>query len=310
VFAFGISLALAATSASGQATPPMRSGTMAVERAIESITQHQDARPYGNGAAALQGLFRGEDYPPQALARGEEGSVGVLVSVDKRGAVKDCVVVRSSGYASLDTQTCRIIWMRAKFNPPRSATAKAANYSVYQTITWRLEDDPAPSDPWRMRLTISFDGKPPSCKLDYSGPDQFRPPEATICQSAGITRAWAELVRPGLVMISENEFTIGEAPPLIMMAGDHLLGRQVVRMEVDAAGFRSSCAVIRSTGSVPPEQPGPCNAAPRRFVPRKDASGAPAGFTAYMVFESYLRIDKPSEPQPGATRRRTKEPNS
>lgn len=69
---------------------------------------------------SVQGLIREDDYPSEAIRKNEEGTVGVEITVDERGGVADCVVYQSSGSAALDTQTCRLMWLRARFVPART----------------------------------------------------------------------------------------------------------------------------------------------------------------------------------------------
>jgi protein TonB len=88
----------------------------------------------------LTGVFRGEDYPPGALDRGEQGTVGVRVEVDRSGRVSRCIVTKSSGHASLDTATCRIIEARARFAPARDENGASIQGSVTQNVTWRIAE--------------------------------------------------------------------------------------------------------------------------------------------------------------------------
>lgn len=88
--------------------------------------------------ANLVSLFSTDDYPPEAWRNGEEGMVAVRLTVDPNGKVADCVVTISSGFPSLDVQTCRIIWMRAQFIPARDAEGAAVQDTYNQRIRWEL----------------------------------------------------------------------------------------------------------------------------------------------------------------------------
>src|SRR5207248_10055800 len=68
---------------------------------------------------SLSGVFAVDDYPADALDLNQQGSVGVLLRVDSKGAVSDCVITASSGSPALDAQTCRVAGLRAKFIPAR-----------------------------------------------------------------------------------------------------------------------------------------------------------------------------------------------
>lgn len=84
------------------------------------------------------GEFLFKHYPPRALAAGEHGRVGFRVSLDNDGTLKSCEVVRSSGYSSLDNETCELIVRYARFSPVRGADGNrhAAIQDGY--VNWRL----------------------------------------------------------------------------------------------------------------------------------------------------------------------------
>jgi TonB family protein len=92
--------------------------------------------PRGN----LQSLFRGEDYPLEALRSEDEGTVGVTLQIDATGRVINCAVASSSGSKSLDAGTCKILRERASFSPARDETGKPIPSSYSQRVTWKLED--------------------------------------------------------------------------------------------------------------------------------------------------------------------------
>lgn len=89
----------------------------------------------------VRSVFSSDDYPASAQAAGEQGMVQARLSVDQRGRVSDCAIVRSSGSTSLDSATCSILSRRAQFSPAR-ATDGSAVASTYVTppIVWKLED--------------------------------------------------------------------------------------------------------------------------------------------------------------------------
>jgi periplasmic protein TonB len=88
----------------------------------------------------LRTLFSADDYPADAQRNGEEGTVQVELAVDARGHVSGCRLLRSSGSATLDTVTCRILERRARFTPARDAAGKRVpDRAVSPPIVWRLE---------------------------------------------------------------------------------------------------------------------------------------------------------------------------
>ncbi len=85
----------------------------------------------------LIGFFSSEDYPGIALFRREGGRVGLVLLVDEKGMVADCVVTETSGVASLDFQACAVIAHRARFIPAVGADGKPARDSYTQRVTWK-----------------------------------------------------------------------------------------------------------------------------------------------------------------------------
>lgn len=88
----------------------------------------------------LPSIFSANDYPMAAIARNEQGTVGVRFWVSKDGAVNDCRVVESSGSQSLDRKTCAIIERRARLEPARTASGQAVATIAFQRVTWSIPE--------------------------------------------------------------------------------------------------------------------------------------------------------------------------
>ena len=85
-------------------------------------------------------VFSADDYPAQAAANGEQGTVQAQLTVDESGRVSRCAIVRSSGHSSLDSATCDILQRRAHFTPARDADGNAIESTVVTPpIRWQLE---------------------------------------------------------------------------------------------------------------------------------------------------------------------------
>jgi len=95
----------------------------------------------------LTGLFSADDYPAAAVRNGEEGSILYRLTIDKAGRLSSCNIVTSSGSASLDSATCRIIRTRATFRPARNAKGKTMAGTILGRIIWRIPNDPLPPPP-------------------------------------------------------------------------------------------------------------------------------------------------------------------
>jgi TonB family protein len=88
---------------------------------------------------SLQGLFRGNDYPGIAISRMKGGSVSFVLLINEQGRVADCTVVRTSGVAALDAQSCAVVTERARFQPAIGKDGKPAKATFRQIITWRIQ---------------------------------------------------------------------------------------------------------------------------------------------------------------------------
>lgn len=106
------------------------------------------AIPAGAMAQAQQGeaqdwqlLFKG--YPPDALARGEQGTVGFKLRLDQDGNPTSCEVTQSSGFASLDSQTCRLILDHAEFKGVRDTAGNKVSAQYVGAVNWKLPNGKA-----------------------------------------------------------------------------------------------------------------------------------------------------------------------
>ena len=89
-------------------------------------------------SANLARYINSNDYPRVAVSEDASGVVGFALLVSEQGAVADCTVVETSGYASLDAQSCAILRERAKFTPAVGKDGKPAKDSMVSRIRWQL----------------------------------------------------------------------------------------------------------------------------------------------------------------------------
>ena len=76
------------------------------------------------------------DYPRNARQRGEEGDVGLEISINERGRVDSVSVVSSSGYAELDAAAVHAV-QKARFMPAMAGRT-AVSSTAHLTITFRI----------------------------------------------------------------------------------------------------------------------------------------------------------------------------
>ena len=79
-----------------------------------------------------------DDYPPEALRRGQQGTVRFNVTVGTSGRVVECQVTQSSGFQELDEGTCRLARRKLRFNPGRQNGRAVVMNAVPFGITWTL----------------------------------------------------------------------------------------------------------------------------------------------------------------------------
>lgn len=94
----------------------------------------------GTKAAWRSGQIRNRDYPGTASRARIGGEVEVRFTIQPSGRVTACRVTRSSGDASLDATTCRLIEERFRFRPATNSAGQsiASDYGWRQR--WWLED--------------------------------------------------------------------------------------------------------------------------------------------------------------------------
>lgn len=74
----------------------------------------------------------------EALRKGEQGTVAVMLAIGSDGNVHDCTITSSSNSALLDAATCRILVRRAKFKPARDTRGNPMPDSFPQKVRWVL----------------------------------------------------------------------------------------------------------------------------------------------------------------------------
>lgn len=85
-------------------------------------------------------LFSSDDYPAQAISQEDSGTTSIVLMIDEKGAIQDCMVDGTSGIPTLDAMSCIILRKRAKFEPAIGADGKPARSSYMQRIRWMMAD--------------------------------------------------------------------------------------------------------------------------------------------------------------------------
>jgi TonB family protein len=88
--------------------------------------------------ADLHSLITQDDYPPSALKAQQQGTVRIRLGVGASGRVEKCEVTATSGYEVLDSTTCRLMTLRARFTPARDSSGNPTTDTVESQVTWSL----------------------------------------------------------------------------------------------------------------------------------------------------------------------------
>lgn len=87
---------------------------------------------------AKNGEFLWKYYPQGALKRGEQGRVGFRLTIEPTGTISSCEVTQSSGFKTLDAETCEIMAQYAQVSPIRNSDGRAIRAEREGFITWKL----------------------------------------------------------------------------------------------------------------------------------------------------------------------------
>ena len=79
-------------------------------------------------------------YPPEALAKRQQGKVSAMLAIDAKGRVVGCRITSSSGSAALDRQTCELARRNARFVPASHAGTAVAGSFALRDVNWVLPD--------------------------------------------------------------------------------------------------------------------------------------------------------------------------
>jgi periplasmic protein TonB len=104
-----------------------------------------------------------KNYPPRALANGEQGAVYFVVTLDQDAHPTACQVTHGSGHPLLDQETCDLILEHAVFKSVKDASGRATKTIHEGVVNWRIPGAaPAPVTP--VALTAATAPEKKICK--------------------------------------------------------------------------------------------------------------------------------------------------
>jgi TonB family protein len=113
------------------------------------------------------------DYPMKAFTEQWKGAATFELLVDPQGRPTDCTIIQSTGYPTLDRETCFIAMHRPRFSPARGPDGTPVYGSYRSMVKWHrpdqesLQAEPGPD----LEITVSAlppgTKKPAAVKLAY-----------------------------------------------------------------------------------------------------------------------------------------------
>ena len=79
-----------------------------------------------------------QNYPPRALAAGEQGAVFFVVKLDKDAHPTTCEVTHGSGHPLLDIETCQLIMLHAEFKSAKDANGHLIKQTAEGVVNWTI----------------------------------------------------------------------------------------------------------------------------------------------------------------------------
>lgn len=214
--------------------------------------------------APISSWFSHDDYPAVALRDRKEGVVRFGLDIDSSGRVTRCDVQASSGSASLDLATCRILRSRGRFTPAVDDRGNPAAGRLGAAIAWHLRgpitDVPSPPDSIALAQQSA-----PNPTVPVSAPRL--PATRGAVPAAGPARA--EPARPLQSLIQPDDY-----PAAALAARQE--GRTSYRLAIGPDGRVTGCVVLVSSGSSALDA-ATCRIirSRARFSPARDGAGRP-----------------------------------
>lgn len=126
-----------------------------------------------------------DDYPMKAFTQRWKGASAFELLVGLDGRPTACTVTRSSGYETLDRQTCWIAMHRARFTPARGPDGTQAFGTYRSMVMWRRPDEdslqvePGPDLEIGVASLPAGTAVPPAVKVAYYVDAAGQPSECT-----------------------------------------------------------------------------------------------------------------------------------
>jgi len=129
----------------------LASGSMAKALTALKTCEDQLVRSWGFDPAVIASVSRkaepitspaiwvvNSDYPPDAKRAGAQGTSNVRWTIDTDGVARNCIVIQSAGFASLDQKACAMVELRVRYRPALDAQGKPVAVFASRRFVWGL----------------------------------------------------------------------------------------------------------------------------------------------------------------------------
>lgn len=280
--------------------PPQRVETEELKRLRAELPKAARSAKLLNSSEIADAM----DYPADAVAKGQQGTVGTWLLVGEDGRVQRCGIELSSGSATLDSQTCDLFTVNGRFEPATDRRGNHIRGLYHQQIVWRLQEGVKVkilNQIDRQSFILSPDGHLRECKseLRVRAGEWVAMPKDRCADFAEKSAALLRLVRGKSKLhdahaVLEARVFVDPAeamPPVANDPGDVLIYLRRATMHFDPSGKRTSCSIEESSGD-PGLGTDPClNSALDRLPPGATEAGKAPGSVQFL-WAIYLKNEK------------------
>ncbi len=192
-----------------------------------------------------------KDYPPDAMKAGQEGTTGFALTIGTDGKISKCSIEKSSGSASLDAATCRILTSRARFTPALDPEGRPSTGIYRSRIAWRLSTQESIPDLTVASFDLSADGTPGRCSMEETTAGRLTLRIAPDCGPALSAEPFFEVIRQeakgSATRVAMEIRLIRDAAlplPVLDGPGRRVVARELAQLQISPGGQVVGCSVL------------------------------------------------------------------
>jgi TonB family protein len=201
-------------------------------------------------SANLASYVTSSDYPQDAIRLRQEGTTGFKLTIGPNGRVTDCVIEKSSGSASLDSTTCRLMRSRARFTPALDSGQPTSD-TISSRISWRLPLARPIPDLVVTSFSLAADGSASDCSIEVTlngQPERRISPDCSLARPSGpYFQAIKQEAKGVATRVTIEIRLIRDAAlpwPELDQPGRRVVARELARLQVAPGGQVVGCTVL------------------------------------------------------------------